>query len=186
MCERADAPLPAPEAPSGPAMNTRLLIPVLVAGAVALACGSRSRSDAAIKPSPARALAAAPKSAPARQAADTTPIRISPTFVVTTRDHDVHFDLAIRNEGRKNVELAFPSGQEYDFIVLDGRGKEVYRWANGRMFTQSRQNRMLDGGDTLRIEENASPTLVPGSYVAVATLRSSNFPVQERVAFQLR
>jgi hypothetical protein len=28
--------------------------------------------------------------------------------------------------------------------------------------------------------------LPAGSYVAIATLRSSNYPVQERVAFELR
>jgi len=41
-------------------------------------------------------------------------------------------------------------------------------------------------GETLRIAEQATPPLPQGSYVAVATLRSTNFPVQERVAFELR
>ena len=54
------------------------------------------------------------------------------------------------------------------------------------MFTQSVQNDMIDGGETMRIEERAATTLPPGSYVAVATLRSTNYPVQERVAFELR
>jgi hypothetical protein len=168
-------------------MNTRLLIPLLLAGAVALACGSRSHSDA-VRPANARSLSVAPTVAPVRRAAvtDTTPSHITPAFVVTTQDHALKFELAIRNDGKKHVELAFPSGQTYDFAVLNERGKEVYRWGNGRMFTQSRQNRMLDGGDTLRIEETASPELAPGSYTAVATLHSSNFPVQQRVAFQLR
>lgn len=165
----------------------RLLIPLLLAGAVALACGSRSRSDAAARPATSThgAVAEAP-AAPRRSAADTTPVRIAPAFVVTTQNRALRFDLAIHNEGRKHVELAFPSGQTYDFAVVDGRGKEVYRWGNGRMFTQSRQNRMLDGGDTMRIEESATPDLAPGSYVAVATLHSSNYPVEQRVAFELR
>jgi hypothetical protein len=54
------------------------------------------------------------------------------------------------------------------------------------MFTQSLQNRTIDNGETLRIAEDAAPSLPLGSYVAVATLRSTNFPVQERVAFELR
>jgi hypothetical protein len=168
-------------------MNTRLLIPLLLAGAVALACGSRSHSDAAVKPRAPRVSAAEVPAARAVRPADTAGApRIAPAFVVTTRDRALRFDLAIRNEGKKHVELAFPSGQEYDFAVLNGEGQEVYRWGNGRMFTQSRQNRMLDGGDTLRIEESAAPSLAPGSYVAVATLHSSNFPVEQRVAFELR
>jgi hypothetical protein len=54
------------------------------------------------------------------------------------------------------------------------------------MFTQSLQNKVLDGGETKRFEEHASTMLPAGSYVAIATLRSSNYPVQERVAFELR
>ena len=168
----------------------RLLIPLLLAGAVALACGSRSRSDAAVRPAATRhALvtdAPTTPASPRHAVADTTPVRIAPAFAVTTQNHALRFDLAIHNEGRKHVELAFPSGQTYDFAVVDGNGKEVYRWGNGRMFTQSRQNRMLDGGDTMRIEESATPDLAPGSYVAVATLHSSNYPVQQRVAFEMR
>ena len=170
-------------------MPTKILIPLCLAGAVALACGSRSHSDAAV-PRTARVAATADTPAPAPRAprliADTTTAHIAPNFVVTTHDRALRFNLAIRNEGKKYVELAFPTGQEYDFAVLDNGGKEVYRWGSGRMFTQSRQNRTLDGGDTLRIEEDAKPALAPGSYVAVATLHSSNFPVQQRVAFELR
>jgi hypothetical protein len=54
------------------------------------------------------------------------------------------------------------------------------------MFTQSVQNASLDGGETMHIAEQTTKALPHGSYVAVATLRSSNFPVQERVAFELR
>ncbi|MCY7378434.1 MAG: hypothetical protein LH467_03730, partial [Gemmatimonadaceae bacterium] len=36
-------------------MNTRILIPLLLAGAVALACGSRSHADATVKPTDKRA-----------------------------------------------------------------------------------------------------------------------------------
>jgi hypothetical protein len=69
---------------------------------------------------------------------------------------------------------------------MDSSGREVYRWGKERMFTQSLQNRLLDGGETKRYEETADKALPNGSYVAVATLRSSNFPVQERVPFRLQ
>ena len=98
----------------------------------------------------------------------------------------LRFTLEVTNVGKKNVELTFPDGQTHDFAVLDSVGREVYRWGADRMFTQSVQNRTIDSGETLRIAEQATPTLAQGSYVAVATLRSSNFPVQERVAFELR
>ena len=45
------------------------------------------------------------------------------------------------------------------------------------------QNRTIDGGETMHITERAALDLPAGSYVAIATLRSTNFPVQERVPF---
>lgn len=159
-------------------MNTRLLIPLLLAGAVALACGSRSRSDASVAPvhQATRHAKAAEPGAP----------QINTAFSVSAQPGAVLFNLALSNPSKKSVELAFPNGQEYDFSVVDSTGHEVYRWGKGRMFTQSRQNRNLDGGDSIQIRETANAKLPRGTYVAVATLQSSNFPIQQRVPFELR
>jgi hypothetical protein len=159
-------------------MNSRLLIPLLLAGAVALACGSRTHTEAAATAAPAA------RRAPRADKRANSEIRSA--FAVSAAPNALHFALNVTNPGRKGIELTFPSGQEYDFSVRDSIGREVYRWGKGRMFTQSLQNRMLGSGETKRFEEHASTTLPPGSYVAVATLRSSNYPVQERVAFELR
>lgn len=181
-------------------MNTRFLIPLLLAGAVALACGSQSHADAT-KPAdksvrqagtPTALMAAA---APSEQVSAQvvkhagTPAAVAPlksAFVVRAEARAIHFSLDLTNATKKHVELEFPSGQEYDFAVLDSTGREVYRWGKERMFTQSLQNRMLDGGETRRYEESVDKALPNGSYVAVATLRSSNFPLQERVPFRLQ
>ena len=178
-------------------MNTRILIPLLLAGAVALACGSRSHADATVQPADksvrqagtptAVTVAVAPRVPAPTQAG--TPAAVAPlksAFVVRAEARAIHFSLDLTNATKKNVELEFPSGQEYDFAVLDSTGREVYRWGKERMFTQSLQNRVLDGGETRRYEERADKALPNGSYVAVATLRSSNYPVQERVNFRLQ
>ena len=159
-------------------MNSRLLIPLLLAGAVALACGTRTHSEAAATAAPAE------RTAPRAEKRAAGEIRSA--FAVSAAPHALHFALNVTNPGKKGIELTFPSGQEYEFSVRDSLGREVYRWGKGRMFTQSLQNKVLDGGETKRFEEHASTMLPPGSYVAVATLRSSNYPVQERVAFELR
>jgi hypothetical protein len=174
-------------------MNTRILIPLLLAGAVALACGSRSHADATVKPADKSVrqagtpAAIAPSTTAEKHAG--TPAAVAPlksAFIVRAEARAILFSLDLTNASKKNVELEFPSGQEYDFAVLDSTGREVYRWGKERMFTQSLQNRVLDGGETRRYEERADKALPNGSYVAVATLRSSNFPMQERVPFQLR
>ena len=84
------------------------------------------------------------------------------------------------------MELSFPDGQQYDFTVVDSVGREVYRWGSGRMFTQSVQNKLMDGATTMRIDERAEMTLPRGTYVAMATLRSSNYPIKESSTFAVR
>jgi hypothetical protein len=157
-------------------MNTRLLIPLLLAGAVALACGTRSHSDAAVSPT----------SKSTRQAMKLGDAPIASEFRVRTHPKALEFALALKNPTKKSVELVFPSGQQYEFSVMDSTGHEVYRWGTGRMFTQSLQNRLLDGGETMHIEERADKALPSGRYVAVATLQSSNYPLEQRFEFQLR
>ena len=162
-------------------MNSRLLIPLLLAGAVALACGTRSHSDAAVSPT---AKSTSVKSASV--AIKPGSASIASEFKVRPHPKALEFALAVTNPTRKSVELVFPSGQEYEFSVMDSTGTEVYRWGTGRMFTQSLQNKLLDGGETLHIEERAEKALPSGTYMAVATLRSTNYPVEQRFSFQLR
>jgi hypothetical protein len=170
-------------------MNVRtLLIPLLCIGAVVFACGPRSHSEASlVSMSVAEAIRPTPRPQQARpKRKDASVTKITPSFAVQVDHSTLRFSLDVTNVGKKNVELTFPDGQTHDFVVLDSIGREVYRWGAERMFTQSVQNRTIDSGETMHIAEHASPSLPLGSYVAVATLRSSNFPMQERVAFELR
>ena len=174
-------------------MITRILIPLLLAGAVALACGSGSRADATTKPAKKSernagtpVVATQAKVAAKRTATPAAAAPLKSAFVVRAEARAIHFSLDLTNATKKNLELEFPSGQEYEFAVMDSSGREVYRWGKERMFTQSLQNRLLDGGETMRFEEHAKQSLPNGSYVAVATLRSTNYPVQERVPFRLQ
>jgi hypothetical protein len=173
-------------------MNSRLLIPLCLAGAIALAWGSRSSSDAAVMPLAASArVAVAPAQTiavprrPAVASAAGKP-QITSALHVSADAKAVHFAFDLTNAGKKDLELAFPSGQQYDFAVLDAGGREIYRWGASRMFTQAFQNRMLDGGQTIRIQERADHKLAPGAYTAVATLKSANYPVEQRVEFAVR
>jgi hypothetical protein len=100
----------------------------------------------------------------------------------------VKFALLVTNIGNKHAELDFPSGKSYDFAVVDSTGREVWRWAQGRMFTQSVRNQQLGVRDTMRVSETWTPSKVSakaGRYTAIATLNSSNYPVEERVEFVL-
>lgn len=173
-------------------MKSRLIITLLCVGAVAFACGPRARSDANGAGASTTALA----SAVSQQGAPRTPRAerksqpvspISATLEVRSEASGIRLALRVVNTGRKSVELTFPSGQTHDFVILDSLGRELWRWAEGRMFTQALQNRLLGGGESVELTESwSNPALKPGRYAAVAVLRSTNFPVTQRMEFAIR
>jgi len=162
-------------------MNTRLIVPLLCIGAIAFACGPRPHNEASA-------------TAPARPVAQTPGLRRTPgrhdgevaTNLVVLRDgDDLRFAMHVANAGSKSIELTFPDGQTHDVLVVDSIGRPLWRWSEGRMFTQAMRNSALNGGDTLRIAETWEHPAAHGTLTAIATLRSTNYPVERRVAFVL-
>ena len=83
------------------------------------------------------------------------------------------------------VEIQFPDGQTHDFVVSDSTGKEIWRWSEGRMFTQAMKSKTLKGKDDTVFEESWEATGHHGAFTAVAILKSENFPVETSVQFAL-
>jgi hypothetical protein len=110
-------------------------------------------------------------------------VKLDTRFDVYVDARAVHFTLEVKNVGKKHVEISFPNGQAYDFVVFDSTGIEVWRWAEGRLFTQTVRNKGLSKGDAMHVEEAWSPKAMIGRYTAVAKLKSTNFPVEQRVEF---
>jgi len=176
-------------------MNIRLAIALASAGLLAFACGPRSRSTSPSS-QPAALASALPlhtsgrinatgeiAERPRRGSASTkSETRLDSHFLVTVAPSAIQFALGVKNVGKKHIELTFRSGQSYDFVVVDSVGREVWRWSNGRMFTQGVQNKQLSTGAAMNARETwTSP--VPGHYTAIATLNSTNFPTEQRADF---
>jgi hypothetical protein len=163
-------------------MSSRILIPALCLGAIALACGPRAHNDAA---APTQSPAVATQTAaPPQHTAKDRASQVTAQLSVETQNTSVHFALHVMNPTKKRVELTFPSGQTYDFVVLDSLGREMWRWGAGRMFTQALRNKPLGGGESLEIEETwRDAMLTPGRYTAKAVLASENYPLVEEMDF---
>lgn len=161
---------------------SQVAIALLCAGAFVFACGPRPHSEAA---STATLLSAAPVMLQGAQHKHGADPLIASRLEVRV-DHDgVDFALSVTNESKKHVELAFPNGQTHEFVVVDSMGREMWRWSTSRLFTQAVQNKLLGGGESMRVAERWDHPAHHGRYTAIATLNSTNFPVQERADFVL-
>lgn len=149
-------------------MLWRITVPLLAAAGLVFACGPRT-------PSPL---------AGARPKAGVDNGVIS-HVMVDTANGTVRFAIDVANESPRRVELMFPDGRTHDFAVLDSTGREIWRWSEGRLFTQSIQSRLLDAHDRTTYDERWQPA-GPGRYTLVAQLHSDNYPVRQRVDFSLR
>lgn len=152
-------------------MISKVPFTLLLSAAIAFACGPRGRSESIPGDEPTARLQRVDPASP-----------LAPTLDVTTDAGDVRFDFAVVNAGKKKLEVTFADGRTHDVVVLDSLGQEVWRWSEGRLFTQAIQQRVLRTSDALRYaEEWEAPA--PGRYVAIATLVSRNFPVTHRTEF---
>jgi len=98
----------------------------------------------------------------------------------------VEFNLDVRNNSLKMVELRFKDGKTHDFYVQDASGKEVWRWSKSRMFTQGVQNKLVKSRDVAVFSEQWVPSNARGKYTAYAVLPSENHPIEEHVEFDLK
>ena len=91
---------------------------------------------------------------------------------------EVRLTLEVPNPGEEAVDVEFPDGQTHDFAVEDAAGRVVWRWSEGRLFTQGIQTKVLRAGESLTYEATWEPA-APGRYTVVATLRSPTLPVTQ-------
>jgi hypothetical protein len=152
---------------------SRLILLLLALAVLAYSCGPHTPSSESSEPG---------SQAPQRRA--TNGLAIASSLGVEVRDQ-VGFTFHVTNNAAKRLELTFPSGQTHDIVVLDTLGREVWRWSEGRLFTQSIQNKVLDTSETLTYEAEWTPGELRGRYVAEASLMSQNHPLKKRVEFSV-
>lgn len=84
--------------------------------------------------------------------------------------------LTLRNTREQPVELQFGSGQRFEIVLKNAKGEEVYRWSNGKFFTQALGSETLGPGErnwaeTIRLApEGATLPFPEGRYTAEAWL----------------
>jgi hypothetical protein len=97
----------------------------------------------------------------------------------------VAFELIANNASDKRHELRFADGQEVDFVVRDARGRDVWTWSDGRLFTQPMRTHLLEQHESRDYEAMWQDSLPHGTFTAVARFRSENHPATTQVVFTL-
>lgn len=100
--------------------------------------------------------------------------------VAVNRD-TVEFTFTIENAGTNPVRLKFQTGQTAEFTVHED-ATEVWRWSDGRMFTQMRHTKTLEPTEAVDYQA-AWPDPHPGEFTATATLTAIETAVEAHTAF---
>lgn len=164
--------------------NTRFYVPLLGAAVFVYAWGPHPMASERLSAPRARQ-EQAQQARQARQAQQQRAEPLSPALDVAVGGDDVRFALNVVNNGRRRVEVRFPDARTHDFAVMDSTGREIWRWSEGRLFTQTMQNKVVDSRETITFDASWKPSRA-GRYVAVARLASANHPLQARTAFRVR
>ncbi len=102
---------------------------------------------------------------------------------VNLESEAIEFVFSVTNTGEAPVELTFRSGQAAEFAVCE-HDQLVWRWSEGRMFTQALWKETLEVGGSMDIEGTwDAPD--PGTYEAKATLETVDADVEARATFDV-
>ena len=109
---------------------------------------------------------------------------VAAVLEVKVRD-GIDFVFRVTNNAASKLELLFPTGQTHDIVVVDSLGREIWKWSEGRMFTQALQSKLLSGSETTTYQDAWQPGTRTGRFTVVASLRSMNHDVRQVAEFTL-
>lgn len=130
-----------------------------------------------------RTLPAPPVETPPIADASLSPLIV--TLSVEPQADSVRLHLAVSNASAAPVELAFPSGQTFDFAVRQG-DRLLWQWSETMRFIQSVRSETLAAGETRTYDAAwAPPAGTRGPLTAQGWLTSSSHPVERTAGFRL-
>jgi hypothetical protein len=72
---------------------------------------------------------------------------------VNVIDHQAEFIITLTNNTKELKKLEFPTSQKYEIIVTDENDREVYRYSEGKMFTQAFEYALIKQGESIHWQE---------------------------------
>ncbi len=100
--------------------------------------------------------------------------------------------LTLRVTQAEALSLTFPTSQEFDLVVTNSAGEEVYRWSNGQAFAQVFRTVSFGPGEknyavAVPLQDARGGVLPAGDYVAEGLITTAGSQVyRARVGFAIR
>lgn len=97
-----------------------------------------------------------------------------PATLSVTVNGDVTLTFTVKNPSAAPVKVVYPSGQKFDFAVIDSTtGKSVWQWSASRSFVQAQGEDTVPAGGALTFVATWTPPK-KGLYLASARLTSTS------------
>jgi len=97
----------------------------------------------------------------------------------------VPFTILVENKGLKPRELLFKSGQKFDVRIENTKGNKIWRWSDGKMFTQMLETLVIDPGKSViytaewPTEESLDKLTCPNKYSAFVKITADGIENEE-------
>lgn len=128
------------------------------------------------------------RSVPSAQRASYAGVRVGDVaqeLTVEEKGGRLLLKLKVHNDGESLYMVEHPTGQDYDFALLDAKGKEIWRWSDTMAFTQAFQTFAIEPGAsqefTAEIDRKTYRELRDKAVLAVAGLTDTGVYVSAEV-----
>lgn len=112
-----------------------------------------------------------------------SPVSLDGRLAADVGDGAVAFVFTVTNDGSEPADLTFRSGLRAEVVVSEGE-TEVWRWSDGRLFTQAVETETVGPSGSVRFELRwADPE--PGTYTATASLAAADADLTDRVTVEV-
>jgi len=96
------------------------------------------------------------------------------------RNDDLRVSIEIMNTSRNDINLRFNSAHKYNIYVKNRFGRVLYSWADGKIFSQARQNIEIEGRDSLSYEEELNlRQFREGNYILEVEILAENYDFEK-------
>lgn len=104
-------------------------------------------------------------------------------------DHQAKIAITLTNHSNEIKKLEFPTSQKYEIIITDENNQEVYRYSEGKMFTQALEYAIIKQGESIKWEEiwdYSNEEITPGVYeVQISIIPANNKELTKKESIEI-